>query len=331
MDKIDHIYKLHNLLRRRRTPVSRDDIGRELECSIPTVYRTLETMRTRLHAPIETDRENGGYHYSRDARGDNYELPGLWFSANELQALLVFDAIMENLEPGLLGEHLAPFRQRVTQLLQHRRLGLANAAHRVRVLSMAARAAGEHFHTVAGATLQRRRLRIRYAGRERGNTTERDISPQRIVHYRDNWYVDAWCHSRKGLRSFSIDRIRHAAVLEAAANDIGEEKLNAHYASAYGIFAGKANKTAVLRFSVERARWVADERWHPQQAGQTLTDGRYELRIPYRDDRELIMDILRHGAHVAVIAPDTLRRAVCDQLQRTLSQYNDSPTIPPVA
>lgn len=293
---------------------------RDLECSVPTVYRTIDTMRTHLNAPIVTDRESG-YHYSRDAAGDAYELPGLWFSARELQALLVFNAMLENLEPGLLGEHLAPFKRRITQLLEHRHLGLAEATRRVRVLAMTARPAGEHFRTVAGATLQRRQVQITYDGRERSKTTERAISPQRIVHYRDNWYVDAWCHWRKELRSFSTDRIRHATELDAPADEMDEAKLNDHYASAYGIFAGKANKTAVLLFSAERARWVADERWHPQQAGQYQTDGRYELRIPYRDPRELIMDILRHGADVEVIAPPALRAAVFSRLQAALKHY----------
>lgn len=321
MDKVDHIYKLHHLLSRRRTAVSRSDITRELECSIPTVYRTIGTMRDHLRAPIEFDKENDGYRYTRGANSDVYELPGLWFSANELHALLVVDAMLQSLEPGLLGEHLAPFRQRVTQLLEHRRLGLNEASRRVRILSMAARRAGEHFGTVAGAALLRRKLRITYDGRERGKVTTRDISPQHIVHYRDNWYADAWCHLRKELRSFSIDRIRSAEELDTPADEIDEAKLNEHYASAYGIFSGKANKTAVLRFSAERARWVADERWHPQQTGQYLTDGSYELCIPYRDDRELLMDILRHGPEVEVMAPEMLRKAVCKHLKSALSRY----------
>lgn len=321
MDKVDHIYKLHQLLSRRRTPVSRTDIKTELECSEPTAYRTIRTMRNHLRAPIEFDKANDGYRYARGANNDAYELPGLWFSANELHALLMFDAMLENLEPGLLGEHLAPFRQRITQLLEHRRLGLAEAARRVRILSMAARKTGEYFGAVTGATLLRRKLRITYDGRERGKVTERDISPQHIVHYRDNWYCDAWCHLRKELRSFSIDRIRSAEALDTPADEIDEAKLNEHYASAYGIFAGKANKIAVLRFSKERARWVADEKWHPQQAGQYLTDGSYELRIPYRDDRELLMDILRHGAQVEVMAPQALRDAARAQIECALQQY----------
>lgn len=322
MDKFDRIYKIHKTLSNRRTPISRAALCAELDgCVESTVFRLIRMMREFLHAPIEYDDERGGYYYRRDAEGGTYELPGLWFNARELQALLVFDAMLENLEPGLLGEHLAPVKQRVAQLLEHRHLGLAEAARRVRVLAIAARPAGEHFRIIAGATLQRRQVHIAYDGRERGKLTERAISPQRIVHYRDNWYVDAWCHLRKELRSFSIDRIRSAVELDAAADEIEDAKLNEHYASAYGIFAGKANKTAVLRFSAERARWVADERWHPQQAGQYLTDGRYELKIPYRDPRELVMDILRHGADVEVIAPAALRDAVSSSLKTALAQY----------
>ena len=78
---------------------------------------------------------------------------------------------------------------------------------------------------------------------------------------------------------------------------------------------------ATLRFSRERARWVADERWHPQQSGQFLTDGRYELKIPYRDSRELVMDVLRHGAEVEVMSPEALRAEVRGALTNALGKY----------
>jgi proteasome accessory factor C len=323
MDKFDRIYMLHRILRNRRTAVPRPELMRQLECTESSVYRLIKLMKDRLHAPIEWNDEQEGYYYREESGGGTYELPGLWFSAAELQALLVFDTMLENLEPGILGEHLAPLRERLKQLLAHRRLGLAEATRRVRILSMAAKQAGTHFRTVAGATLRRKKLHIRYAGRGRGKTTERDISPHQIVHYRDNWYCDAWCHLRKELRSFSIDRIEQAAELQLATQDMDEKKLDAHYTSAYGIFAGKANKTAVLLFSAERARWVADEKWHPRQIGSFRIDGRYELHIPYRDDRELVMDILRHGAHVEVISPETLRKGVIEHLRTALAGYDN--------
>jgi predicted DNA-binding transcriptional regulator YafY len=102
---------------------------------------------------------------------------------------------------------------------------------------------------------------------------------------------------------------------------VADERLDEHYASAYGIFGGRADKVAVLVFTEERARWVADEQWHPQQEGRRLHDGRYELRIPYREGRELVMDILRHGSGVTVVAPDELVVAVRTELARALESY----------
>ena len=270
------------------------------------------------------DRERGGYLYVETPGQGPYELPGLWFNATELQALVVFQRLLESLEPGLLADHLGPLARRLAELLKHRRLGLSEAAQRLRILSMSARPAGEHFRTLAAATLQRHRLRMVYRSRSRDQTTEREVSPQRLVHYRDNWFLDAWCHTRNALRTFAADRIQSAAELAESAKDVPDAELDEHYASSYGIFAGRANKTAVLRFTPERARWVADERWHPQQAGQFLTDGSYELRLPYRDERELLMDILRHGAQVEVVGPPLLRAAAVGALQEALRRYEES-------
>ena len=135
------------------------------------------------------------------------------------------------------------------------------------------------------------------------------------------WYLDAWDDDKDALRSFAIDRIRRATVLPDTALDIPEAQLDEHYARAYGIFGGKADKVAVLVFTAERARWVADERWHPQQEGRWLEDGRYELRIPYREARELVMDVLRYGAGVEVLEPDNLLVAVRTELRAAVAAY----------
>jgi predicted DNA-binding transcriptional regulator YafY len=141
------------------------------------------------------------------------------------------------------------------------------------------------------------------------------------VHYRDAWYLDPWDESTGELRTFSLDRISRPKVLMEDAVAIPDAELDEHFASGYGIFGGKADKTAVLVFDSERARWVADEEWHPEQQGIWLPDGRYELRIPYQDPRELVMDILRHGPHVEVLEPPSLVEAVKQDLARALGQY----------
>ena len=79
--------------------------------------------------------------------------------------------------------------------------------------------------------------------------------------------------------------------------------------------------TGTLRFSPERARWVSLEQWHPAQQGLWLDDGCYELRVPYHDARELVMDILRHGSEVEVIGPPPLRDKVISQLREAIHRY----------
>jgi predicted DNA-binding transcriptional regulator YafY len=201
-------------------------------------------------------------------------------------------------------------------------LNLGEAGSRLRFPSIGARPMGKEFDTVASATLQRRKLWIEYHARSTDARSERTVSPQRITHYRETWYLDAWDEERNGLRSFSMDRIVRATLLDAAAFDVPESELEEHYASAYGIFGGKADKLAVLRFTGEGARWVADEKWHPQQQAEWLPDGRYELRIPYREPRELVMDIMRQGRNVEVLAPDELRERVREELERAADQYS---------
>ena len=129
------------------------------------------------------------------------------------------------------------------------------------------------------------------------------------MKWRGSWYVDAWCHLRNGLRSFSVDSIRKADVLKDRAKAVAEKDLKEYFETSYGIFRGKATKVAKLRFTAERARWVANETWHAQQKGTFEKDGSYVLEVPYHDDRELVMDVLRHGAEVVVQEPSELRKA----------------------
>lgn len=321
MDKFDRIYQLHSLLDGRKTPVPIEDLMLRLECSEATVFRIIKAMKDYLGAPIEHGGDPPGYRYQPAPQGRAYQLPGLWFSARELQALALLQRLIRGLGPGLLEEHLSPLTERLDELMAHKRLSLNEAGSRIRTLNLAARPTGNSFEVVASATLQRRKLEFQYRSRSKDEQTDRVVSPQHLVHYRDNWYLDAWDELRQALRNFSVDRIRAPVQLSDAADDRPTKELDEHFASAYGIFAGKANKVATLRFSGERARWVADERWHPQQSGQFLTDGRYELTIPYRDSRELVMDVLRHGAEVEVVSPKALRMEVRRALSNALQRY----------
>ncbi len=320
MSKLDEIYRLHRLLDGRRTGLPRAALIAEHGFSRSTLTRLIADLRDRLGAPLIHDSERGGYRY--DTADGSHALPGLWFTPAELQALVTLKHLLANLEPGLLDDHLRPLQTRIDKLLDSNHMGAGEANQRIRLLSIASRHKNpRHFQAVAHAVLQRHRLRIDYYNRERDQTSRREISPQRLAHYRDNWYLDAWCHDKKSLRIFAAECIRTVEPLTKPAKTVAEPALNRELASSYGIFAGQPHAIAVLRFTAKRARWVAEEIWHPEQQSRWLEDGRYELRLPYSDGRELLMDILKYGPDVEITAPPELREVTKNLLETAASQY----------
>lgn len=320
----ERLYQIDQLLSERRA-VPRLELQERLGVSWATLKRDLAYMKDRLHAPIIFDKVLGGYRFEREGAtvGPQYELPGLWFAADEIHALLTMQHLLARLDTGgLLGPHIQPLLARLTALLGSADNPAEEVQRRIRIETVGARQVQlAHFQTVGSALLRRKRLLIDYRARGSGEATQREVSPQRLVHYRENWYLDAWCHLRKGLRSFAVDAIARAELLDVAARNVAEKSLDEVLGAGYGIFSGRRVTWATLRFSAQRARWVAAERWHPRQEGRWLADGRYELKLPYADHRELVMDILRHGAECEVVAPNSLRDRVKEEIFRMNRVY----------
>lgn len=321
MNNFQRIYQLHRILTSHRLPVSHKDIEEQLECSRATVTRTINTLRDYFNAPVVYDRERNGYYYD-DRENKMFELPGVWFDANELYTLLTMQQLLEHIQPGFLGAQLQPIKNRLEKILAAQYLNKCEISSRIRLLTIMGRCkTTRHFKQVTSALLQRKQLNIVYHSRSHDRQTLRIVSPQRLTHYRDNWYLDAWCHKRNALRSFAIERIKTSVQIDDIALDIAGSELDEHFTVSYGIFAGKANQIAVLHFTAERARWVAEEQWHPKQETKFLPDGRFELRIPYANEIELVMDILKHGASVEVIAPESLRQAIITTIRKMQRKY----------
>ena len=321
MERLERFYRIDRLLK-ERPPVPFAALMQALEVSRATLKRDLDYMRDRFNAPIEYDRAAGGYRFGARRSGPRYELPGLWFSADEAHALLTMRQLLVELAPGLLGGQVEPLLERLRAILGSGAHSWSEVERRIRILQPGRRGGrGVQFGVVATALLRRKRLRIRHYHRARDRELEREVSPQRLVHYRDNWYLDAWCHLRKALRSFAVDAIREAVPLEARAKEVAPGALDAILASGYGIFAGPALAWAQLRFSPQAAPWASAQTWHPQQRVRAEADGGWLLEIPYADDRELLMDILRYGAAVEVLGPAALRRRVAETLAQAAARY----------
>jgi predicted DNA-binding transcriptional regulator YafY len=231
--------------------------------------------------------------------------------------------LLDNLDQGgLISSHIDPLVEIIDGILGQSEVSAKELRKRIKVFGMSARKSSlSNFEEVGTALLKRKRLELEYYSKGSNETSKRVVSPQRLIFYRDNWYLDAYCHMRKALRSFAVDSIREAHLLEIKCDEISEKELHENFSESYGIFSGKATQRAKLRFLPERARWVSNETWHGQQISSFDKEGRYILEFDYNQDPELVMEILKHGSHVEVLAPASLKKKVIEEAKKIVSQY----------
>ena len=325
MDRTERFYKIELLLRSRGC-VGFAALRDELDVSPATLKRDLQYLRDRLSAPIVYDRFDNGYRFeATPERGERHELPGMWFSEAEIHALLTMHQLLAGLDDdGVLSRHLQPMVDKLQGMLGADESEARELMRRVKLISTARRRVpSRHFELLGSALVQRKRVWLRYFKRSDRSVSEREVSPQRLVNYRNTWYLDAWCHSSDGLRRFALDAVQEAKLLDTKARHVALRDLETQLDAGYGIYGGTGAKVkwATLVFNAEAAQWVANEEWHAQQKSRWLADGRYELQVPYSEATELTMDILRHGDSVVVAGDKALAAAIRSRLQRAAALY----------
>ena len=322
MGDMERLHKIKYMIQAKKY-VPLQDFLDELEISKATFKRDLEYLRSRMNASIIYDRFHGGYCFDSETTETKVELPGLWFSEKEATALALTQYLLSGLDKGgIIEPHIAPLTSIIDGILGQGETPTKELRKRIKVFGMSARKSDVVcFQEIGVALLNRKRLQISYYARSTDETTEREISPQRLIFYRDNWYLDAYCHLRKELRSFSVDSVKQALITNSKADEVSDKQLHEFFAESYGIFSGKASQRAKLKFSSTKARWVANETWHSDQIGEFDKDGNYILEFDYNQDPELVMDILKHGSDVEVLAPASLRKRVKDELNKALTNY----------
>lgn len=316
MSALDRLYRLHQSLAHARRPRSLAELATELECSAPTVKRLIRQLRDHYAAPIEWDREHGGYRYrTSDTR---FELPGLWFSERELHALLMADHLLTQAGPGLFASELARLRERIRALVDRVAPG-REVESWVQIKTQSRRGVdAEVFRIVANAILALNGLAFHYRGRVSDRPRPRRTRPERLIHYRENWYLLAHCLDAADWRIFALDRISAPETIDS---EIHTAPRPPPALSGYGLLAGEDSAMAELLFAPERARWIGDENWHPAQQQEWLPDGRLRLRFPVGDLRELVLDVLRYGDEVEVESPPALRELVHQRLRAAVAKY----------
>lgn len=306
-------------LKTAHLPVSLSVLSDRYQTSFKTLRRDVEKFATEQNAPWFISNNKI---YKDQSRPQTVELKSFWFEKTELESLFVLNQIIEQLSPGTLKTQLMPFKARLNDWLQTD-TGQNPLSERVRIIEIAARNVEEPvFQTVSQALAENKRLHIRFWNRTTNETLWREISPQTLIRYRDNWLLDAYCHLRNQLRTFSLEAMLDITLMSKDAMIVSKTKLKDYFQSSYGIYAGKANKVAKIQFSPKAARWLQHENWHPEQIGQWQLDGSYVLSFPFRHDQELVNDLLQYGADIDILSPTSLRTSFQKTVQQLCRKFS---------
>lgn len=322
MDKFDRMQQLHRLFSTRRKPVRISELADKLECSEKTAYRAIQNLRDYVQAPLVDSPDRLGWYY--DLKGEEkFELPGLWLTAGEINGLAIITELAREMESSLLSEDIGLVTQAVEKLLETRKVQPEIFRQKVAYLPKRKHyASNRNFQHISSALINEKQLSIDYSDYQ-GRPTKRVISPLKLVHYDENWYLDAWCHLRESLRSFMVARIIRIENLHVDAIDVPEGRHQEHFSSSYGIFAGRAKHQAKIKFTGTASREAASFQWHPNQSAEWQGNA-YILEVPYNDDRELIRTILGYGANAEVLAPTVLKRKVLNKAKQIVTNYDPS-------
>lgn len=320
MDKRDKLYELHRIFKQARgRRISKAELLERLEYSDSTLKRQITALRDKYGAPLEYDNERHGWYYQD---GISFELPGLWFNEQELYSLLVLEQLLENIDAGLVSEQLSIAKDRIKLLLSTKIDLDKNIGDKLRLVNVFQREINKNiFKEIAKATFDERQLEIDFINRRTQQKTTRIVSPQRVIHYKDTWYLDCFCHLRESLRTFSIDGISQVKQCHKAATIITPDTIDKATQSTYGIFSGQAHEIAILHFQPPVSFWIVKETWHPDQKSKWLKNDILELKIPYRKQDELLADILRYSGKVVVKAPESLRQSIKETAEILLKNH----------
>lgn len=319
MDKFDRIQLLHRIFTRHSYPVSISKLAEELECSARTVKVAIDLLRDQLQAPLEYYPEQKGWQYD-ESGSDKFELPGIWLTSNELHGLATILYILQTIDEGLLGKDITVVQQHISKLFSAKGIAVDDFSRFVNYIPTNKHPVISHyFSAIADALIHTKQLSITYNDYA-GKSSQRMLSPQKLIYYQENWYLDAWCHKRDALRSFMLSRISHLVKQTTPATIIPEADIIEHFQTSYGIFAGKPKHTAVIKFYSPVAREAAAISWHPEQESEWMGK-EYQISFPYNDDRELVRDIMKYGSHVEVIKPAALKNKIKRVAQSIVGIY----------
>ena len=292
-------------------------LAAEIEVVTKTIHRDIDFMRERMGLPIEYDTRKFGYFYTEEVNA----FPTLQITEGELVALLIAEKALQqyrgtNFEKPLISA----FKKMESSLPDTISLNFADWDQSISFRTSAEPVLNlEIFDALAKATAAHRQLELSYRKPGSKQAQPRIIDPYHLANINGEWFLFAYDHLRKDIRTFVPSRIQ--SIQPTGKTFPRPEKFSVEkiLRDSFGVHSAQGDYNVIIRFDSYAADYIREKRWHPSQTLRELKDGGVELRLKLSSLGEIQRWILGWGGSAVVIAPPELIASVTKAAQALLS------------
>jgi len=313
---LERMLRIHQLIQSGCFP-NASRLAAELEVSSKSIHRDLEFMRDRLELPLEFDRARFGYRYTQEVNA----FPTVQITEGELFALIVAERALQQYRGTSFEKPLLSAIRKMEQALPETiSLDLADVGRSISfrtraepILDLAV------FECLAKATAGQRQLELSYRKPGVQQIERRVVDPYHLANINGEWFLFAYDHLRKDIRTFVPSRIK--ATRETGKKfDRKKFSLDARLRNSFGVHSGRGDYQVVLRFGEQVADYIREKKWHDSQELREQPGGVVELRFRLSGLQEVERWVLGWAGQAVVVAPPELAEGVRAAARRILSQ-----------
>jgi proteasome accessory factor C len=253
---------------------------------------------------IDTDGEQIWWH-----NPDDVAQP-LRLAADEATSLLVAARAVAGM-PGLRERD----RQALTRAVAKLEAAAGDVAEGSTRVGVTFEAEGDVFAEIDRAFTERKRLWLNYWSSGRGELTEREVDPIRLIT-EGHTYLEAWCRLSEDRRMFRLDRIAEIKVLDTPSDPPPLELRDL----SEGLVHPSSEDPQVVLEVAPGGRWVAE--YYPHESAEELPDGGLRIVLRTPDPSSLLRLVLRLGPDGRVLAPATLAEQARTAADAALARYD---------
>jgi proteasome accessory factor B len=312
---LERMLHIHQALAAEKFP-NAVRLARELEVNEKTIRRDLDFMRDRLNLPIEFDYAQNGYRYT----GEVSAFPTMQITEGEIFALVVAEKALQQYRGTSFEKPLLSAIRKMEQSLPDT-ISL-NLADIEQTISFRTRAEPildlKIFDALAKAVAQRKQLQLQY--RKPGQKSEpRVVDPYHLANINGEWFLFAFDHARKDIRTFAPARIETIEQTGKTFERSQKFSLEKRLRDSFGVHAGEGKFEVVIRFAPRAADFIREKKWHPSQTLRDLKDGGAELTMKLSSLGEVERWVLSWAGEAKVVSPRELADSVRAAASRLLA------------